>query len=107
MKLRSFPNEMQPPRVWTTRHDQTPSEPRYLSWPSSRIPLQNARNNRGAGRIFRAGDRLIRPSRQLRSRLRYSFTLNEVTKLSTTEGAERRLAEFPPQALMGLRAVHS
>jgi hypothetical protein len=30
-----------------------------------------------------------------------------VTKLSTTEGAERRLAEFPPQALMGLRAARS
>jgi hypothetical protein len=50
---------------------------------------------------------LIRPSRQLRSRLRYSFTLNEVTKLSTAEGAERPLAEFPPEALMGLRALHS
>jgi hypothetical protein len=43
---------------------------------------------------------------KLRSRLRYSFTLNEVTKRSTTECAERPLAEFTPDALMGLRAEH-
>jgi hypothetical protein len=47
------------------------------------------------------------PQPKLRSRLRYSFTLNEVPKLSTTECAERPLAEFTPDALMGLRAVHS
>jgi hypothetical protein len=33
--------------------------------------------------------------------------VNEVTKLSTTACAERPVAEFTLDALMGLRAVHS
>jgi len=33
--------------------------------------------------------------------------LNEVTKLSTTEYAERPLAEFTADAVKGLRAVHT
>ena len=57
---------------------------------------------------FPGGRPVDSPQPKLRARLRYSFTLNEVTKLSTTECAERPLAEFTPDALMGLRpAVHS
>jgi len=67
----------------------------------------DARNNRGAGRIFLAGDRLIRPSQSSAPVYGYSFTLNEVTKLSTTEYAERPLAEFTPDVVEGLRAVHT
>src|SRR4029077_5716347 len=67
----------------------------------------DARNNRGAGRIFLAGDRLIRPSQSSAPVYGYSFTLNEVTKLSTTEYAERPLAEFTPDAVKGLGAGHT
>jgi hypothetical protein len=66
----------------------------------------DVRTNRGAGRIFQAGARLIRPSQNCSPVYGYSFSLNEVTRLSTTEYAERTLAEFRPEALK-VRAVHT
>ena len=50
---------------------------------------------------------MIRPSQSSAPVYGYSFTLNEVTKLSTTEYAERPLAEFTPDAVEELRAVHT
>jgi hypothetical protein len=59
------------------------------------------------GTHFPGGRPLDSPQAKLRSPLRYSFTLNEVTELSTTEYAERPLAEFTPDARRGRRAVHT
>ena len=61
-----------------------------------------------AGRdAFSGRDRLIRPNHSSAPVRGYSFTLNEVTKLSTTEYAGRPLAEFTPGCANGLRAVHT
>lgn len=64
------------------------------------------RNNRGAGRIFSANGRLIRPSQSCSPVYGYSFTLNEITKLSATEYSEQALREFRPEAL-GMQATHT
>jgi len=72
----------------------------------SEFSSQCSQQSRG-GTHFPGGRPVDSPQPKLRPRLRYSFTLNEVTKLSTTECAERPLAEFTPDALKGLRAVHS
>jgi len=66
----------------------------------------DVRTNRGAGRIFQAGTRLIRPSQSGCPFYGYSFSLNEVTRLSTTEYAERTLAEFTPEMLK-VQAIHT
>ena len=66
----------------------------------------DARNNRGAGRIFSAGGRLLRPSQSCCPVYGYSFTLNEIIRLSTSEYAERPLREFHPEAL-GVQATHT
>ena len=66
----------------------------------------DVRNNRGAGRIFWAVNRFIRPSQSCSPIYGYSFTLNEVTKLSTAEYSERPLKEFRPEAI-NMRAMHT
>ena len=66
----------------------------------------DVRNNRGAGRIFSANGRLIRPSQSCSPVYGYSFTLNEITKLSATEYSEQALREFRPEAL-GMQATHT
>ena len=66
----------------------------------------DVRNNRGAGRIFWADGRFIRPSQSCSPVYGYSFTLNEITKLSTTEYAERPIREFKPDPLK-VQAIHT
>ena len=65
-----------------------------------------ARNNRVAGRIS-GGRPVDSPCQSSAPVYGYSFTLNEVTKVSTTEYAEHPLAEFTPDAVKGLGAVHT
>ncbi len=66
----------------------------------------DVRNNRGAGRIFYANGRLIRPSQSCSPVYGYSFTLNEITKLSATEYSEQVLREFRPEPL-NMQATHT
>ncbi len=66
----------------------------------------DVRNNRGAGLIASAGRRLIRPSQNCSRVYGYSFTLNEVTTLSTSQYAERPLREFRPEG-WGVQAMHT
>jgi hypothetical protein len=67
----------------------------------------DVRNNRGAGRIFRAGERWIRPSQSCCPLYGYSFTLNEINALSTEHYAESPLRTVTPEAWKGLCAVHT
>lgn len=66
----------------------------------------DVRNNRGAGRIFWAGNRWIRPSQSCAPIYGYSFSLNEITSLSTTQYRERTIREFRPEAL-NMEATHT
>ena len=66
----------------------------------------DVRNNRGAGRILLAGGRFIRPSQSCTPVYGYSFTLNEVTRLSTSEYSERPLREFQPE-MLAVQAMHT
>jgi len=67
----------------------------------------DVRNNRGAGRIFFDGKRWIRPSQSCCPVYGYSFTLNEITALSTTEYGERAIREFRPESLGAFKATHT
>jgi len=49
----------------------------------------DVRNNRGAGRVFAANNRLIRPSQNCCPVYGSSFSLNEITELSKTQYQER------------------
>ncbi len=66
----------------------------------------DVRNNRGAGRIVLAGGRFIRPSQSCTPVYGYSFTLNEITRLSISEYSERPLREFQPE-MLAVQAMHT
>ena len=63
------------------------------------------RNNRGAGRVFQAGNSWIRPSQSCCPTYGYSFSLNEITEISRTRYAERLLKTVLPSG--GLCGVHT
>lgn len=64
------------------------------------------RNNRGAGRIMHADGRWIRPSQSGCPTYGYSFSFNEILRLSPAEYEERHLREFKPESL-GVEAMHT
>jgi hypothetical protein len=65
------------------------------------------RNNRGAGRIIRVGERLIRPSQSGCPIYGYSFSFHEITGLTETSYNERLISTTTPQRFKGLTGVHS
>lgn len=67
----------------------------------------DARFNRGAGRVFQAGDRWIRPSQTSSPIYGYSFSLHDITKLSPTKYSERLLTTVTPAFWKGFCAVHT
>jgi hypothetical protein len=77
----------------------------------------DARFNRGAGRVFQAGDvrnsdlqnkgRWIRPSQANTPTYGYSFSLHEITKLNPTEYSEQLLTTFTPEYWKGMCGLHT
>jgi hypothetical protein len=67
----------------------------------------DVRNNRGAGRVFKARQHWIRPSQNCSPVYGYSFTLNEITELSTEHYSERPLRTITPEFWKGLCGVHT
>jgi hypothetical protein len=67
----------------------------------------DSRNNRGAGRVFRAENRLIRPSQSRCPIYGYSFSLNEITKLTPEDYSEQVLTTVTPEFWDGFCAVHT
>lgn len=67
----------------------------------------DARDDRGAGRVFRAGDRLIRPSQSRCPIYGYSFSLNEIMALTREEYSEQVLTTVTPEHWKGRCAVHT
>ena len=65
------------------------------------------RNNRGAGRIFQANGKCIRPSQSCSPLYGYSFSLNEIVELSRDRYSERLLRTITPEYWQGLCAVHT
>jgi hypothetical protein len=65
------------------------------------------RRNRGAGRVFRSHNRLIRPSQSCAPTYGYSVDFNEITELSTERYAERPLKAITPDHWKGLSGVHT
>ena len=65
------------------------------------------RNSRGAGRVFQADGRWIRPSQTRSPIYGYSFALNEITALTPAEYSERVLLNVTPEHWKGLCAVHT
>jgi hypothetical protein len=66
----------------------------------------DVRNNRGAGRIFSSAHRLIRPSQSCSPVYGYSFSLQEITTLSTSDYREHPIREFRPET-MHKQATHT
>ena len=65
------------------------------------------RNNRGAGRVFRSYDRLVRPSQSGAPAYGYAIAFNEITELSIDRYCERHLRTITPEHWEGLSGVHS
>jgi hypothetical protein len=64
------------------------------------------RTNRGAGRIIRVGNRLIRPSQSGCPIYGYSFSFHEITALDETHYEERLISTITPQMFNGITGVH-
>jgi hypothetical protein len=67
----------------------------------------DARNNRGAGRIFSVGGRWIRPSQSASPTYGYSFDLNEITELTSERYSERTIKTVTPEYAPGLCGIHT
>ncbi|MDQ6666578.1 MAG: hypothetical protein M3Z23_19535 [Acidobacteriota bacterium] len=67
----------------------------------------DVRRARGAGAIHRHGDKLLRPSQDCSKRYGYSFSLNEIVKLTPDEYEERPLVTVEPTWASGLRTTHT
>lgn len=63
------------------------------------------RNNRGAGNLFSAGGRLIRPSQSCCPIYGYSYSFNEITALSAERYSEKALRTVTPRG--DFCAVHT
>jgi hypothetical protein len=65
------------------------------------------RRNRGAGRVFRSRNRLIRPSQSCAPSYGYSVAFNEITELSKHRYSERPLKTITPEYWEGISGVHT
>jgi hypothetical protein len=107
-------------RWWllTTRVDPHPTAACLLLFSSSALtgewrfhpanPIStDARTNRGAGRLFQTGDRLIRPSQSCCPIYGASLTFHEITELSTDRYIERPVKTVTPDFGNGLCGLHT
>jgi hypothetical protein len=65
------------------------------------------RTSRGAGRVFRYGNQLIRPSQSGAPTYGYSLSFHEITELTPLRYAERPLKTITPEHWPGLAGVHT
>jgi hypothetical protein len=65
------------------------------------------RFNRGAGRIIRSGNRLIRPSQSCAPTYGYSIAFNEITELTKERYSEHTLKVIGPEQFRGLAGIHT
>lgn len=64
-------------------------------------------NSRGAGRVFRSQNRLIRPSQGGAPTYGYSITFNEILELSPSHYTERAIKTVTPEHWKGIAGVHT
>ena len=67
----------------------------------------DVRGNRGAGRVFRNHNRLIRPSQSCAPSYGYSVSFNEITELSKQRYSERPFKTITPEHWKGLSGIHT
>lgn len=65
------------------------------------------RVNRGAGRVIRSQNRLIRPSQSCAPTYGYSIAFNEITELSKERYSEKTLKVIGPEQFRGLAGIHT
>jgi hypothetical protein len=65
------------------------------------------RRNRGAGRVFRSQNRLIRPSQTCVPSYGYSVAFEEIAELSTERYSERHLKTITPDHWKGISGIHT
>ena len=65
------------------------------------------RTNRGAGRVFRSHNRLVRPSQSCAPSYGYSVAFHEITELSRERYSERPLKTITPKHWEGLSGIHT
>ncbi len=65
------------------------------------------RRNRGAGRVFRSENRLIRPSQSCAPSYGHSIAFNEITKLSRHSYSEKELKTIAPQPGGKIAGIHT
>jgi hypothetical protein len=65
------------------------------------------RRNRGAGRVLRNANRLIRPSQSCAPSYGYSISFNEITELSKQRYQERPFRTITPEHWSGISGIHT
>lgn len=67
----------------------------------------SVRNSRSAGQLFWKEGRLFRPTQDCSVRYGYAITVNEVTRLTPRDFAERPVSHVPPSWKPGLLGTHT
>lgn len=67
----------------------------------------DTRRARGAGHVFRRGGRLFRPAQDCSTRYGHAIVLNEITRLTRTDYAERPVEVISPTWSPGLLGTHT
>lgn len=95
-------------RIWDDLFLFVADSPNGPWQPHPRNPIvSDVRQARPAGRLFRSGDRLIRPSQDCSVDYGYAVVFNEVVTLSPTDYEERRIGIMEPDWMRGLRGNHT
>jgi hypothetical protein len=73
-----------------------------------RSPISSSVTNcRAAGHLFYSNGRLLRPTQNCAIRYGYGITINEITRLTTTEFEERPVSYIGPDWRRGLLGTHT
>lgn len=94
---------------WDTLHLFYANNPLSTDWkahPKNPI-IQNIENSRPAGRIFKQGNKLIRPAQDCSVRYGYATKFNHIKTLSKTEYQEELLNSFKPKPFSKYYATHT
>lgn len=79
---------------------------KWISYPANPI-ISDIRKARPAGRIFKQGDNIYRPSQDCSVRYGRGFNMNQITKLTETEYEENLLFHVEPHWDNKLKGTHT
>ncbi len=87
-------------------YSDSPLADHWVAHPKNPI-VKDIKSARPAGKIFKDGKMLIRPSQDNSRRYGYALNFNEITKLNTLDYEEKTITQFSPPAHTSTLAIHT